>query len=224
MKTLVFATAFSNTKERWERRFGKWLKGIEESGIEYDQILLPDDGSAVFPDCFDYDIIYSPTANSTKPVTLLSHTPNLGRPANLDYPGWYRSFAAAVAYAKHHGFDKVVHIESDCFVYSPRLAASINAQTDRWRAMWCPRYHFPETAIQVIAGSEAIDRAHGQLSQDYSRWVNQCAEHWMAIDWVDRSFNGDRYGEYLDCVPEDADYATQIDESWATSRTKFVDS
>lgn len=222
MKTLVFCTAFSNTQERWQRRFGKWLKGIQDSGIEYNQILMPDDGSDVLPDCFDYDLIHSYKQVSTKPVTILSLTPNLGRPENLNYPGWYRSFSAAVAYARHHGFEKIVHIESDCFIFRTRLPESINTQTDRWRAMWCPRYQFPETAIQIIAGQEAIDRAHHQLSQDYSHWVNRCAEHWMAIDWIDRIWIGDRYGEYSTMVPVEADYATQIDESWDTSRIKSV--
>jgi len=222
MKTLIFCTAFSNTQERWEGRFGKWLEGVKSCGITYDQILWPDDGSEVMPEGFDYEIIHSTTESSSAELVLLSLLPNLGRPDILDYPGWYRSFGAAISYAKNHGFEKVIHIESDVFIYSKELADSINEQTTDWRAFWCAKYHFPETALQVIAGKESLDIADEQLSQNYDVWRNQVAEHWMKINVVDKNFKGDRYGEGLNEVPGDADYACQIDESWATPRKKHL--
>jgi hypothetical protein len=221
MKTLVFCTAFSNSQDRWQKRFARWIQAVENTGIECDQILLADDGSSVMPDCFEYDTITSVSAMSDARVLFLKQEGNLGRPAILDYPGWYRSFASAIAYAKTHEFEKVIHIESDLFVYSQRLITSINQQHEHWRTFWCAKYQFPESALQVIAGHKAIAIANEQTSIPYDTWRGRAAENYLKFDIVDKSFLGDRFGEHYSAVPDYADFAAQIDESWATSRSKF---
>ena len=216
MKTLVFCTAFSKTQLRWRRRFFKWLQGIEGSGLQYTQIMLVDDGSPVFPDCFEFKQIDSTSTECTDRVVLLSLVPHFGRPSHLDYPGWFRSFGQALLYGLTHRFDKVVHVESDAYIYTTRLAGSINEQCDGWRVFWCPKYNMPETGLQVIAGAQAILKAHTQFNQPYCNYQGQHAEFYVHYDIADQSFIGDRYGEALAAVPENADYGAQIDEDWDT--------
>ena len=42
---------------------------------------------------------------------------NLGRPSVYDYPGWFRSFTFVATYAQAYQFEKIVHIESDPYLY-----------------------------------------------------------------------------------------------------------
>jgi hypothetical protein len=55
-----------------------------------------------------------------------------------------------VAVARHHGCRRIVHIESDAYVLSRRMQAFLASRTAGWTAMWCPRWSFAESAIQVI--------------------------------------------------------------------------
>ena len=222
MKTLVFCTAFSETQLVWRRRFLKWLQGIEVSGLQYTQLMLVDDGSPVFPDCFKFEQIDSSFTECTGRVVLLSLVPHLGRPSHLNYPGWFRSFGQALLYGLTHCFDKIVHVESDLYIYTNRLASSINEQCDGWRVFWCPKYNMPETGLQVIAGAEAILKAHTQFNQPYCNYQEQPAEFYLNHDITDRNFIGDRYGEALDAVPEDADYGAQLGEDWDTSTKRHL--
>ena len=50
MKTLLYSTSFSRSLETWSNHYGRWINHLENSNLEYDQILLIDDGSPVLPE------------------------------------------------------------------------------------------------------------------------------------------------------------------------------
>lgn len=197
MKTLVFCTSYASDNDTWENRYHSWVKHHNSIGLNMDLMLLSDDGSPCDPE-FDYSNIM-----------MLVHPGNLGRPDSLDYPGWYRSFAGAIEFGVKNNFEKIIHIESDARILSPRLIKSINEQTLGWRTFWCPTHHMPESAIQVI-GLDQIKNAYEQTREPYETFKGFAAERYLKFTEVDMTFKGDRYGEFQSFIPEDADYATQI--------------
>ena len=206
MKTLIFCTGWSNEQDNWNT-YKNWLGAIGGSNLKYNQILIPDDGSVVLPS-FGEIIGELPDIQPKGDIVVYHWEQNLGRPSHLDYPGWYRSFMFAATYASRYGFEKVVHIESDARIISERLQLYINSVIDGWAAFWCPRHSFPETGIQIIAGESM--RRYVELSKTpYEFFIGQHAEGYLPVTVV-YNFIGDRYGEYLPTIPENADYAVQV--------------
>src|SRR6185312_5533072 len=95
---------------------------IQTSNLIVDQLLIIDDGSEVVPDWPDLQIIEENSGLAAiRPVALFRFNKHLGRHSPLNFPGWYRSFAFAAVFAQAHGFEKIVHIESDAFLISARV-------------------------------------------------------------------------------------------------------
>ena len=214
-KTVVFCASFCAAPAAWDNRYRRWLDAIGRSGLLFDQVLIVDDGSATLPSWPDLQIIAEgEKLRATKPVALFHFADNLGRRSVFDFPGWYRSFGFAARFAAENGFDKIIHVESDAFLISRRIVDYINAVDDGWIAFWCKRWNFPETAIQVIAGS-AVPAYRAVAERPHSAFVGRPIETALPFTRVERSFEGDRYGEYADRVPRFADFAAQTAENAA---------
>lgn len=215
MKTLLFCTSYAATAQQWSGRYRKWLNFFLRSELYRDQILIIDDGSPTVPTWRGvgyFEVL--PDAQPSEKTVLFHFRENLGRPAILDYPGWFRSFVFAAEYARKYGFNKIVHIESDCFLYSPRIVEFVNNLALGWVAFWCPRWSFPETCIQVVCADQLSNYlALGALQYSES-FCGKTIETLLPFTHVRKDFIGDRYGEYLQWVPEDADYACQIPDEW----------
>ncbi len=214
MRTLVFCTSYAAVPEDWERRHAWWLKSLRQSDIECDQILIVDDGSPCLPQWKEVDIVRQADAPepldllSTAPVVLYTHTERWGRTHVFDFPGWYRSFAFAARYAEARGFQKVIHLESDAFLISPRIRRYFNDFAEGWAALWSDRYTFPELAIQVAAGREVATMA-AFTSEPYDRLRGRLHETAFPYTHVETLFCGDRYGEIGAPVPKHADFVAQ---------------
>src|SRR5271166_26974 len=213
-KTLVFCTGFSDSRELWNARHGRWLRAIRSSRLAYDAILIVDDGSPVLPDWPGLTIWTDAEDHAgvdRLPELVFHHfSERLGRRSDWDFPGWYRSFVFAGRFAVSHGFEKLIHIESDAFLISQRVQSYFNDFTDGWAALWCPRYDFAESALQVMAGNAVRHLAEFEKSHPQANLVHRTLEDQLPLDVINKAFKGDRYGEYLPFVPLDADYAGQI--------------
>jgi hypothetical protein len=182
MKTALFCTSYITPETA--HRYQRWLKYYRPllSQLKADKIVMLDDGS--------------PCTDLVNPDLLLTWTNHLGRQSIKDYPGWWRSFSSMVRIAEEHGFDKLIHIESDFFVLSPRMLEYLASLSSGWTAMYCQYYDFPETAIQVICKDsfEAYRRIYQQaVLSNYS--FPRLAEHILPFTHVEKQFNGDRIGE-----------------------------
>jgi GR25 family glycosyltransferase involved in LPS biosynthesis len=211
-KTLIFCTSFAKTQEEWDGRYRRWLQAIRSSQLVYDNLLIVDDGSPVLPDWTGVTIS-TDAIDETLPAELLLYhfRENLGRNNVFDFPGWYRSFTFAGRYAHVHGFEKVIHIESDSFLIGSRIQRYFNEATSGWTALWCPLWvGYPESAIQVIAGDSIRKFAELHRTHPHEQLVGQEFECQLPFDWVEKRFNGNRYGEYLPFVPGNAEYAVQV--------------
>lgn len=211
-KTLVFCTSFATTKEQWDERYRRWLRAIQASQLIYDSILIVDDGSPVLPVWPDVEIQTDGVGNTPSAELLIYHfREHLGRRAVFDFPGWYRSFTFAGRYAYANGFDKVIHIESDSFLIGSRIQRHFNNLTSGWTALWCGLYQgYPESAIQVIAGDAVRRFAEIERTHPHEQLVGREFELQLPFDVIEKRFNGNRYGEYLQFVPGNAEYAVQV--------------
>jgi glycosyltransferase involved in cell wall biosynthesis len=210
-KTLVFCTAFSRTLETWNRRYRRWLDSIRQSGLDYETILLIDDGSPVLPEWEGVSVrateLLSPGGAE---VEIIHFDQNLGRGPGY-YPGWYRSYAFAAEYAEKNGFDKVVHIESDTYVITDRMVRHINSIEQQWHSFWTEFYQKPESAIQVVAGDSVV-KYRDFTRQPYEQLVGPEIEHFIPFDVINKEFSGDRYSEFLENAPRLVDYVVQATE------------
>jgi len=215
MKTLLFCTTYAVSSPQWDARFRKWWEFFTASKLERAQILMIDDGSPVLPAWRGVKVLSDLTDRQPPEKTVLYHfADNLGRSDALVYPGWFRSFTFAAVYAHRYGFDKVVHVESDSFLFTERIIAYINGLTSGWTALWCPRWEMPETCVQIIAADQLeLYRQFSTVSYA-TELAGQRIEDRLPFTHVNKDFIGDRYGEYLDWVPEDADFACNIPDEW----------
>jgi hypothetical protein len=217
-RTLLFCTTWADSADLWRLRYGKWLTHVLHSRLRYAQVLLVDDGSPVQPAMDDSTVVAAeqlPLDCPSTRVVLAHFSSRLGRPATLEYPGWWRSFFLAAQYAAKYSFDKVIHIESDTFVLSDALTDYVNAIQSGWTALWSPYHGLPETCIQVI-GADQIPRYLDMSKESYSPgYAGRLAETILPFTQVECCFKGDRYGEYRTDLPLDADWASQVSASTA---------
>lgn len=215
MKTLLFCTGYASTTDAWEARYRKWFDFFAKSRLHWDQRLIVDDGSPALPTWRGLRILNElPQRQPAEKVVFYHFENNLGRPGVVDYPGWFRSFAFAAVYALKYGFTKVVHVESDSFIYSRRLCDYINGLSQGWVAFWCPRWGFPETCIQVICEDQLANYARLAEISYATELAGRPVEYLLPFTLVNKDFVGDRYGEYMPWLPEGADYGCQIPDEW----------
>jgi hypothetical protein len=228
MRTFIFCTSYiqpqnsTRSVARWQRWMQFYSERKELLGAE--QIFLIDDATPIEYIPIGIQVI---NADNLLPEELPDYPVmfrfgrHYGR-SSLSvlsaFPGWWRSFIFSSQVAKKYSFSKIIHCESDAFVISHRMAGYIRDVKEGWVAFWCPLYGFAETAIQVIcedsfANFEKYCR-YGKRFWFQRRRPTIAPEKSLPFTVVEKSFIGDRYGEYRDDYPDDADYVCQSSERW----------
>lgn len=214
-KTLLFATSYCKTLQEWDERIYKWFTYFSNSSLQYSKLLIIDDGSPVLPTynllpCVSDKFTIEPEHKNF----IYCFKDNLGRPAHLDYPGWFRGFSFAAKYAYKFNYDKIIHVESDAYILSKKLIEDFNNKTSGWAALWCHRHQFPETAIQIIC-KDQIANYFAVTQLPYGKYFkDRTIETCLPFTSIDRNYIGDRYQEYRDDIPANADYACQVNHSY----------
>jgi len=212
-KTLVFCTAYTHRDAgafyTWNQRYRTWVDAVRDTALDYDQLLLIDDGSSTLPEWSDLTVLRAKDALRTDaPLVLFHFDDHRGRRAVSDFPGWVRSFFFAATFARANGFAKIVHIEADGFLISRRIQQYVNDIRDGWVGLFCPLFKRPESGVQIIAGT-AIKAYEDFASQPVDALAGVVIETALPFTHVEKSFTGDRFGEYLDYVPIQVDWCMQ---------------
>jgi hypothetical protein len=196
MKSIIFCTSYIRDADAWETRYQRWLDYYQDFPLDVVKRLMIDDGSPYLPPA---DIIK--TVSNTAPLAsiedknlIIRFDDNLGRQSIKDYPGWWRSFLHSLEVARELGADKIIHIESDAYILSPRLRDFIDQTSTGWHVLWTQHNNFPETAIQVIC------RDQFEIFEDFKQknptlHFPDMAEHMLPFTAVNKKFKGDRYSE-----------------------------
>ena len=115
----------------------------------------------------------------------------------------------SAAVARHYGCTRIVHIESDAYLLTRRAVQFMAGRMSGWTGLWCPRWSFPETALQVIC-ADRFDAMEGLCGGDWSRFDGQYAERVVPFTDVAREPHGNRYSEFRTRIPGYADFAAQV--------------
>ena len=234
MKSLLFCTSYVQDRQAWDDRIGRWIAYYGRAGLTDAQLVVIDDGSPYVPP--PSEIVHvaasAPLPDAVGKPYLVRFPDRLGRQGHLSYPGWWRSFLHAIPVARALGARKLIHVESDAFILSRRLLHFIDGLDSGWTTFWSSHYGMPESAIQVIC-EDQFDTMHLMAEPSRRGFDGLLAEHVLPFTAIDRSFKGDRYGEFRRRrgifrsrrfddiplfntdffwlpVPADADFATQV--------------
>lgn len=194
-RSLIFCTSYINSKQSWDERYNVWLEYYRNSMLARHKICMIDDGGSYDPGCNN--------------MIFHRFQERLGRKSEINFPGWWRSFLFSVELAKREGCNKIIHIESDAFLLSNRIMIYIEAIKSGWTSFWCRRWQMPESAIQVICEDnfeKMLEIAENNLDGEF---FLKSAESLLPFTDTIKFFNGDRYGEYIDYIPDNADYVCQ---------------
>ncbi|MDG7001213.1 MAG: hypothetical protein JRN15_19120 [Nitrososphaerota archaeon] len=211
----MFCTSFFDIgSEAYSSRWNRWLDYYmpRMRCLGADRIFIIDDGSSPGNINLNVSIVDADRAlpaNIPEGVVVFRFQEHLGRQSVFCFPGWWRSFTYCCQIAKAYSFCKIIHIESDAFVLTGRMASYISSLSDGWTALWCPRYKRPETAIQVIC-SDSLSILEKYYHAGIALWSKRvCAELVLPFSRVESHFIGDRYGEYTSIIPDGADFSAQ---------------
>lgn len=219
MRSLLFCASYANSLASWNHRWLRWANHHSTIGLEFDQILVVDDGSPVLPHWPDCEVVHDLNYESSAKIVIYHYPDNLGCPEPFYYPGLFRSLSTGYSYAKQFGFDRVLNIESDAFILTNRLVDYVNSIDNDWLAMWDHHFDIPELGINVAAGA-GLEVCCSTFEQPYETYQGKMLEAELPFTKIEKNFIGARYGEFLDRVPDDADYANQIDQLWQSILTK----
>lgn len=220
LRSFIFGTSYihPDSCQNPVKRWNKWLRYHSRRRHLFgaERLFLVDDGTPVENLTLEVSVVCAdrelPAVLPEGPV-MFRFSEHFGRPSPFAYPGWWRSFTFASQVAKRYGYGKIIHIESDAYIISRRMAEYVRSLSRGWMAMWCPRWRFPETCIQVICTSH-IDVLEQYYRAGRALWFRDqgesgCAECVLPFTDVCRHFDGDRYGEFRPDYPNAADYVCQ---------------
>lgn len=224
MRTAIFCTSYIDQINY--SRYEKWINYYSGKINLFDSnyLFLIDDGSPKTDFDNRIEIINADKlpGSLNKNIHLFHFENHLGRPGRRDYQGWWRSFTFSVKLAEKYNIDKLIHIESDFFVTSPRMIDYMANITEGWTVFHSRFYNFPETAIQVICKDSFgdLNKIHQQaVDSDYK--FKKIAERILPFSKVEKGFTGDRLGEIKVLrgwlkkykMPLEIDYVGQINEN-----------
>jgi tetratricopeptide (TPR) repeat protein len=208
MKTLLFCTSYIAGQASWEQRYTRWLSHHRQSGLGQDAIVIIDDGSPFLP--AGIPIVQAANLGRTplSRETIVHFSQRLGRTRTMDFPGWWRSMFAALGLARLYGFERLIHVESDSFVLSERLARFLSERESGWTALWLPEFASPESAVQVLC-ADSYHLLESLVARGPYDFRDQPAEITLGFTHIEKSFIGNRYHELNRPIPADADYCVQ---------------
>jgi len=222
VKSFIFCTSFIQPERRSASaaKWRKWIRYYEgrKDLFGAERILLIDDGTPLEDIRLKVNLINADRRlpdELPKGTVMFRFEKHLGRSSTFCFPGWWRSFTFSYEVAKKYSFDKIIHFEADAFVVSPLMARYIRNLRRGWTAFWCPRYNFPEVAVQIICRDAFQDMeafySDGKIfwSQSAAAFPPALPEHALPFTNINKEFVGNRYGEYRDTIPKRAAYATQ---------------
>lgn len=191
MKRLLFAPLFLDEGERLQRNI-KWIDYIFsiKQHLEFDEILFVDNASSD-----NLNIFESHIKKYNFPITIIKCDVRMSRRTSHAYSYWYRAFAKGIKYAMDNNYDALVHIDTDVYLLNNKMTDWVNSQNTGWVCQYCSMYNYPETTFQIIC-KDQYEKAYKWFIEDFLEFYPYAiAETKIPFTHIEKSFNGDRWGE-----------------------------
>ena len=208
MKSFIFCTSYFKNESEYVSRYLKWINFYKNLEFSKDKpLILIDDGSPDVSFCKDINIIDADLESrdflgqDLDEVNLVRFPNNLGRLSHLAYFGWWRSFLFSFDIAQKYNYEKIIHVESDCFLLTHKIVDEIEGFEDGWLTYWTDKYLFPETNIQVITSQKFFEKKEietlleREKRKSFGFQDSFHAEKVLPFTFVNKKMMGDRYGE-----------------------------
>jgi hypothetical protein len=202
MKTFLFCTSYLDEKSEYnnKQRLVRWIDfyTTRNTGFGSESLVLIDDSSLAID--IDGVSVYNTgdlPEHLINQVNLFRFDTHLGRPSQRDYRGWWRSFLYSLVIAEKYNFEKIIHVESDFFITSSRMTRFICEIKQGWTTFYSKFHSFPESGIQVICKDSFKDLKKCLIEIEKKGFVvNEVAEFYFPYTNVEKSFLGDRLGQF----------------------------
>ncbi|MDP5241244.1 hypothetical protein Q9Q94_17015 [Uliginosibacterium sp. 31-16] len=210
-RVLLFCTSYIEDMDSWRNRYARWLSHHRQLAGDECVMCFIDDGSPYVPNKQTLPVYTSLDGLSpaVKGPFMFRFEERLGRSGLLSYPGWWRSFLASASIARALSCDKIIHVESDAYLFSRKMFRGLLGLEYGWWAAWCESQAFPESALQVIC-SDQFGALRLLSQRDPTTFCNMTAERFLPFTGILKQFTGDRYSEFRSTIPKNADFAVQI--------------
>jgi hypothetical protein len=200
-KTLVFCTSYFETEDIYYLRYKKWISYYMSLPFSEDKtFFMLDDHSDLSVADDRYNFIEGDITEDTKveKMNFYHFDERWGNNRTANHPGWFRSFLFSLEIAETLGYEKIIHIESDMYLLSPRICEHIDELDSGWVSFRCPTYRFPESSLQVINKDnfgKFNNFKNELLAKGLETLENSNVEWLLPLTHVEEKFTGDRYGE-----------------------------
>ncbi len=197
-------------------RYKSWIdynRNIKSS-LGWDKIILIDNASdlevlkSLGGTILDekYNVIYQ----GSDDLHIIRCEEHLPRTGNKQYPYCWRGLHMLKDIINKYQATKVLGIDSDFYVLSPRLADYIKNLASGWVSFFCHKYNFPEAGLWVLC-SDAFNTLFNFNIPSYTHYNNRAMEKLLPFTYVNKTeFIGDRYGEDARQQTPDMDYYGQL--------------
>lgn len=150
----------------------------------------------------------STTIKNIYGVSIKRYDKHLTRTAHLEYPYCWRGLYFCRDLFQEHDYDKMIHLNNDVYILSPKLATHVKDFKSGWWSPWCTKHAFKECDLQVI--TKDSKEFWEVTAPPYITYNGRAMEHVIKSP-VDKTWNGDRHSEYGITVQDPAwDYSCQV--------------
>ena len=220
MKSLIFCTSYVSDADCRDNRYQRWIDYYKGLSFSSDKpLFLIDDGSDEehLDGLGDHRVNEGDDVWPVRPKesTLYHFKERKGVNPADNIPGlygstlgWYRSFLFSSEIASKFEYNKIIHLESDAYLITQRVCDYIDSLESGWISLYCPKYNFPETSIQIIC-EDQFENLKKMANAPLEWYKTKQAEHVIPFTHVEDKFVGDRYGEVTTKQLPGIDYYNQ---------------
>lgn len=133
-------------------------------------------------------------------VTLLRHQEHLERTGEQHGYIYCWRHLYAIKILMQLGYEKIIFLDSDCFIVSRRMQDYVMSIHNGWEAFWIPKYNFPSAEFHVLC-QDAFPIFNAFTSVPYQRHDGKLMETALPFTRINRDLFVDRWGE--DWTPQE---------------------
>lgn len=133
--------------------------------------------------------------NETTQVIKFTRLPHGSHSTTYDYPGSWRALYQLAPLLET--YDKIIWLDTDSFILTPRLAHFIRWIDKGWVGFKCKKYNFPESGCFILCkewGREVLKR--WTTKAPYTSHFGKMIETGIPFTSMRVDFDCDRYGDF----------------------------